>query len=619
MSYTRHDQDGRFHASTLLREVLRGNELELQDENWIAISRAVKARNQQDPVACETIVSSLVPKDDVQSFALIYIRLVAAIDRDDRMVAKSLTDSIQQHPVMDEPFAKALAGFRIGQAVRMEFRLEQAMALQMDAAAVFRELGWSFEEALCVVEIGNIMRARGDAAGALRCYLSVLDTIQKDGGEDLHARMLVNLAGVLFASGNIEEAERRFSQALQTSTYSLPGPARVDVLVRLGFLHKAAGRIDAAKESYLEAMSMIDLQQPSVMAARIRCSLAELAEMSGDHESALAQIEDLHSTHADFMLLRQQLQSYAVKARALRMMARHAESAEALRTAMNLARASDEIELRQILLADALEYVDDSDLRMEILEDYRIIQDERMKATSKSASAMLDLRVSFEQEQSRREVSRQKEIAALIVDTQTATLIEIGRELHDSLGQDLTVMLRLADRMADNEQRFPEDLVPVVATLRDVSRRAAHDVRRISHLLADGGVSSRGIADALRGMRDETAQAVPELDLKVLTFGSLEEMPQTIARTLYRVTQSLVQNVVKHSRATRCTVNLVVHPDHYHLDIEDNGIGFDTSEASSGMGLRESRARIELMGGSVRVESSPGRGTYVEVTLPSPT
>lgn len=619
MSFTRHELDGRIHVSITLREILRGKQLELQDENWIEISRAVKARNQQDPVASESIISSIVPKDDVQSFTLLLLRLITALDRGDRMGAESLAESIQHHPVMDEPFAKALAGFRIGSVMRMTSQFEQAMVYQLDAQAVFRELGWSFEEALCVVEIGHIMRARGDAAGAMRCYLSVLDTIQKDGGEDLHARMLVNLAGVLHTSGNIEESERRFSQALQTSLYTRPGPARVEILVRLGFLRKSAGWLDASQASYLEAMSMIDHQHPSAMSASIRCSLAELTEMRGDHASALAQIEDVHSTCADVLLLHSKIQSYAVKARALWMMARHAESAEALRTAVSLARASDEIELRHLLLADALEFVDEPSLRMEILEEYRTVQDERMKATATSTAAMLDLRVSFEQEQSRREVSRQKEIAALIVDTQTATLIEIGRELHDSLGQDLTVMRRLADRMADNEQRFPEDLVPVIATLRDVSQRAAHDVRRISHLLADGGVSSRGIADALRGMRDETAQAVPELDLKVLTFGDLEGMPQTIARTLYRVTQSLVQNVVKHSRATRCTVNLVVHPDHYHLDIEDNGIGFDTSEASSGMGLRESRARIELMGGSVRVECSPGRGTYVEVTLPSPT
>lgn len=616
MSFTRHELDGRIHVSITLREILRGRQLELQDENWIEISRAVKARNQQDPVASESIISSIVPKDDVQSFTLLLLRLITALDRGDRMGAESLAESIQHHPVMDEPFAKALAGFRIGSVMRMTSQFEQAMVYQLDAQAVFRELGWSFEEALCVVEIGHIMRARADAAGAMRCYLSVLDTIQREGGEDLHARMLVNLAGVLYASGNIEEAERRFLQVLQTSIYTRPGPARGEILVGLGLLHKAAGRLDASQASYLEAMSMIDIEHPSAMSVSIRCSLAELTEMRGDHASALAQIEDIHSTCADVLLLHSKIQSYAVKARALWMMARHAESAEALRTAVNLARASDEIELRHLLLADALEFVDEPSLRMEILEEYRTVQDERMRATAKSTSAMLDLRVSFEQEQARREVNRQKEIAALVVETQTATLVEIGRELHDSLGQDLTVLLRLVDRILQDQPHLPEDLLPVVATLQDVSQRAAQDARRISHLLADGGVSSRGISDALHGMRHEIRQALPDLDLKVLTFGDLDAMPQTTARVLYRVTQSMVQNVVKHSRATRCTVNLIAHPDHYHLDVEDNGIGFDSSAASTGMGLRESRARIEVMGGTLRLESTPGRGTYVEVTLP---
>ena len=91
---------------------------------------------------------------------------------------------------------------------------------------------------------------------------------------------------------------------------------------------------------------------------------------------------------------------------------------------------------------------------------------------------------------------------------------------------------------------------------------------------------------------------------------------------LYRICQEALTNIAKHSRAGRAEVRLEPHPERVDLTVSDDGVGFDLDgamqgdDAHLGVGLLSMEGRAETLGGTFRIETAPGRGTTLRVSLP---
>jgi len=117
-----------------------------------------------------------------------------------------------------------------------------------------------------------------------------------------------------------------------------------------------------------------------------------------------------------------------------------------------------------------------------------------------------------------------------------------------------------------------------------------------------------------------------ERDTGIACSFQIEGAPSTLPRvyeiTLYRVTQEALTNVRKHAQATRVDVILRFQPDDLCLEIRDNGKGFDVSKVVEGarsverLGLSGMKDRAETLGGTMNIDSAPGAGTAVALTLP---
>jgi signal transduction histidine kinase len=94
----------------------------------------------------------------------------------------------------------------------------------------------------------------------------------------------------------------------------------------------------------------------------------------------------------------------------------------------------------------------------------------------------------------------------------------------------------------------------------------------------------------------------------------LPPLEAAVEVSTYRIAQEALTNVVRHSRATTCTVRLALDPGNVRLEVTDDGCGF--VEHRIGVGLHTMRERAVELGGSCSVVSSPGAGTTVSVTLP---
>jgi signal transduction histidine kinase len=126
-----------------------------------------------------------------------------------------------------------------------------------------------------------------------------------------------------------------------------------------------------------------------------------------------------------------------------------------------------------------------------------------------------------------------------------------------------------------------------------------------------------GLVAAVRGLCKELSQH-HGLDVEFTHTDVPEVIPHATALCLYRISQEAIRNVVKHSSANRARVELTGMRDGICLCVVDAGIGFDPSSPGDrgGLGLVSMRERLNLVGGTIRIESRPGGGTRIEVWVP---
>lgn len=100
-----------------------------------------------------------------------------------------------------------------------------------------------------------------------------------------------------------------------------------------------------------------------------------------------------------------------------------------------------------------------------------------------------------------------------------------------------------------------------------------------------------------------------------MTVGMEGRLPEPIETGLFRVTQELVANVLRHADAHETTVQIAHEGRETRLTVEDDGMGFDPGNVRTGMGCRNIAARVAAMGGRLHYDSMPGHGTTVTVVV----
>ena len=195
----------------------------------------------------------------------------------------------------------------------------------------------------------------------------------------------------------------------------------------------------------------------------------------------------------------------------------------------------------------------------------------------------------------------------------------VSREIHDSVAQGLSsinLLLRAADQDWDSRPTAArEHMSQAAITARD----GLDEVRRVVRDLAPAELSGEGnLVDAVRRATTEAARGHVESSVRV--HGEPTELPATVATALLRTVRGALANVVEHAAADRVAVSLTYQDDSITLDVRDDGAGFDPNTTRSGpargRGLSGIRSRIEELGGRLVVESTPGDGTALAVSVP---
>lgn len=234
----------------------------------------------------------------------------------------------------------------------------------------------------------------------------------------------------------------------------------------------------------------------------------------------------------------------------------------------------------------------------------------RLEATGKGPGA--ELARSHDAMLDRLETERQASNAQALA-AQEAERHRIAQELHDQVGQSLTVVLLGLKQL---EARAPEDLREELALLRESARAGLDDVRRVARELRPGVLDDLGLHAALAALAtDVSSRGGPAVRR---TFGpGLPALAPEAEVVVYRVAQEALTNVLRHADATQVELSLLRVGPHLVLEVQDDGRGIaDTGAARAGTGLLGMRDRATLVGGRVELTSAPGRGTTVRLQVP---
>jgi two-component system, NarL family, sensor kinase len=216
------------------------------------------------------------------------------------------------------------------------------------------------------------------------------------------------------------------------------------------------------------------------------------------------------------------------------------------------------------------------------------------------------------------ERARLHERAALLATAEERT--RLARELHDSLAQSLsavTLHLEAADEVV---RRAPEQAQEKIEEALRLTREALAETRRVVHDLRAGALQGKSLPQALRELGASYARTYG-VKVAVTAAGPAHRLTPHLEAGLFRIAQEALTNAVRHAEATQVRIRLTIGGQRVVLSVKDDGRGFEvdrllTREGSGGFGLTGMIERTRLLGGRLQVESEPGEGTRIRVTVP---
>jgi PAS domain S-box-containing protein len=220
-------------------------------------------------------------------------------------------------------------------------------------------------------------------------------------------------------------------------------------------------------------------------------------------------------------------------------------------------------------------------------------------------------------EEDLREMNRQlRSLSASLQDVREQERTRIAMELHDDLGQQLTGLKLelswLGGRLKEGRQATSDE----VGAMRHLLDAAIASVRRIATELRPLILDDLGFGEAVAWQTAEFAKR-SKLDITLDLQAEALVKEDVLATALFRIVQESLTNVVRHSGATRVKVCLACEGSDLVLTVQDNGTGISPgARPGSGIGLVSMRERATALGGQLKIESVPGAGTTIEVTLP---
>jgi len=205
-----------------------------------------------------------------------------------------------------------------------------------------------------------------------------------------------------------------------------------------------------------------------------------------------------------------------------------------------------------------------------------------------------------------------RDLSARLLRTQENERRTLARELHDEVGQSLSAILMETEGAACAEE--PAEVREHLASIRAMAEKTVNEVRDLALLLRPSMLDDFGLVPALKWQAREMAKRTG-LHVAVTADDSVDGLPDEHQTCIYRLVQEALNNSSRHASARNVEVRVTRDAARVNFSVRDDGAGFDP-RLVRGLGLLGMEERVGRLGGRVRIDSQPGRGTTVAAELP---
>lgn len=206
---------------------------------------------------------------------------------------------------------------------------------------------------------------------------------------------------------------------------------------------------------------------------------------------------------------------------------------------------------------------------------------------------------------SRLKTEQENELMRALIDGEEKERERVANELHDGLASDLTGIKLI---LSQSEEKLPDGILSALS-------RVHEQTRRISHNLSPLNLEKLGLVSALKNFTQENSTKAVQIQF-YSSRDRIDIEPIEHAVLIYRISQELIQNALKHAECTQIDVQLIAQENALTINIEDNGCGFDVASKSTSFGLMNVTKQVGLLKGEISIDSRPENGTSIFISLP---
>jgi signal transduction histidine kinase len=207
------------------------------------------------------------------------------------------------------------------------------------------------------------------------------------------------------------------------------------------------------------------------------------------------------------------------------------------------------------------------------------------------------------------------DLSRRLIRAHEAERARLGRELHDDVTQRLAMLAIDAGRVERGTDKVPA--AELLKGIREGLVRLSEDIHALSYRLHPALLEDLGLAEALKAECERFSRQ-ESVSAEVTLRNVPDDIPPDTALCLFRVAQEALRNVARHAKAGRVEVSVGLLNGGLQLVVQDDGSGFDPvlQRSRSTLGLASMRERVFLVDGELGIQSAPGRGTTIQVTVP---
>lgn len=508
-----------------------------------------------------------------------------------------------------EPAQKALSIYeKLGQKVYESYMLNTLCNIYVNlrrfdnlrtsaekSLKIATEMGDKFSMATALNYIATSYESLNKLDEAIKFEERAYSIYKELGDTSTIASSLNNLAYFHRKNYNDKAALKYYLEALDLIKYSNDPNSKAVYLHNIGSIYLSLKNYNASEPFLIDASKLASEQKLSDLQVLIYKSFGDLYVSTGRPDQAT-------KAYTRYMELKDSLFSTETAEKLSEMEVKY--ETEKKEAANKLLRSENETKTAELSRSRIIQIFLIVGLLLIMLVSYLLYVRYKLKQKQILAKEML----------------HQQELRSkAVIEAEEKERVRIARELHDGIGQQLSAAKMNISGLEGALKLNTEDEKTMLKNALDLLDESVKEVRAVSHSMMPNALIKSGLVSAVREFINKISSA-GNLKINLEIIGLQQRLDPTVENVLFRVLQEIVNNIIKHSRASTVGIQFIKHETELTVLVEDDGVGFNVSEQlnreDAGIGLKNIQSRIEYLNGEVYFDSFPGKGTTITIEIP---